>query len=148
MLSVFCARGRRFCHKTMPGKEAQLWHRDTFWGRRYPRNHRPYWLMALYFPQDTTFEMGPTGLLPRSHYFTRDADPKVAKQMGDSKISDRELASGKKAETFCANTHWHLREVAPVCKAGSIVLMHYDLWHRGAKNTSASGVRLDSLPAS
>ena len=31
--------------------------------------HRTRWLLAMYYPQDTTVEMGPTGVLPGSHYF-------------------------------------------------------------------------------
>ena len=32
------------------------------------RDHRPRHLLALFYPQDTTLEMGPTTVIPQSHY--------------------------------------------------------------------------------
>ena len=43
--------------------------------------------MILYFPQDTTEAMGPTGLLPRSQYFTRDHEGAL---QGEDQLDVRE----------------------------------------------------------
>ena len=90
----------RFCHYRQPGSEAQQLHKDS-WSRRH---HRTRWCMAFYYPQDTTEEMGPTGVVPGSQYLNSPPDP-------DGEIP---LAGG----------------------AGTVTIVHYDLWHRGLANTS------------
>ena len=44
----------RHCHYRPPHSEGQQIHRDSFTKRR----HRTRWLLAMYYPQDTTVEMG------------------------------------------------------------------------------------------
>ena len=90
----------RFCHYRQPGSEAQRLHKDS-WSRRH---HRTRWCMAFYYPQDTTEEMGPTGVVPGSQYLNGPPDP-----------------GG---------------EVALAGRAGTVTIVHYDLWHRGLANTS------------
>ena len=58
----------RHCHFRPPHSEGQTLHKDGFSRRR----HRTRWVLAMYYPQDTTLEMGPTAFVPGSHYwFTR-----------------------------------------------------------------------------
>ncbi len=90
----------RFCHYRQPGSEAQQLHKDS-WSRRH---HRTRWCMAFYYPQDTTAEMGPTGVVPGSQYLNSPPDPDA--------------------------------EVALAGRAGTVTIVHYDLWHRGLANTS------------
>ena len=90
----------RFCHYRQPGSEAQQLHKDS-WSRRH---HRTRWCMAFYYPQDTTGEMGPTGVVPGSQYLNGPPDPDG--------------------------------EVALTGRAGTVTIVHYDLWHRGLANTS------------
>lgn len=90
----------RFCHYRQPGSEAQHLHKDS-WSRRH---HRTRWCMAFYYPQDTTGEMGPTGVVPGSQYLNSPPDP----------AGEIPLAGG----------------------AGTVTIVHYDLWHRGLANTS------------
>ncbi len=54
----------RHCHDTRPGSRAQDWHKDSYWGFTKPRHHSPTWIMAMYYPQKVTLDMGPTGVLP------------------------------------------------------------------------------------
>ena len=61
----------RFCHYRQPRSEAQRLHKDS-WSRRH---HRTRWCMAFYYPQDTTGEMGPTGVVPGSQYLNSPPDP-------------------------------------------------------------------------
>ncbi|MCY3738886.1 MAG: HEAT repeat domain-containing protein [Gemmatimonadaceae bacterium] len=90
----------RFCHYRQAGSEAQQLHKDS-WSRRH---HRTRWCMAFYYPQDTTEEMGPTGIVPGSQYLNGPPDPDG--------------------------------EVALAGRAGTVTIVHYDLWHRGLANTS------------
>jgi len=85
--------------------------------------------MALYFPQDTPEALGPTGILPRSQYYNKDEGAKHG-QFGSARFSDEDVAAGVPAR------HWHVQEKPLSCAAGTIALIHYDLWHRGAANMS------------
>mmetsp|Transcript_15151 Transcript_15151/g.38955 ORF Transcript_15151/g.38955 Transcript_15151/m.38955 type:complete len:609 (-) Transcript_15151:252-2078(-) len=139
----YAMHAHRFCHKSVPGRQQQTWHRDSFWGNLYPRNHRPYWVMALYFPQDTSFAMGPTEVLPRSQYWNAGggSNPKddvrgFKNTFGAGRYSDKAIAKGT------MGNKWHLAQMSPQCAAGTVVLIHYDIWHRGPANTAAPpGVR-------
>lgn len=95
------------CHRNPPGFPGQVWHQDAI----NVRHHQIRRVLAFYFPQDVTPEMGPTTLLPGTQY--RNA-PAV-----------RMATYGK----FKA-------QVPLVVEAGMVVLMHYDLWHRGTPNRS------------
>ena len=90
----------RFCHYRQPGSEAQRLHKDS-WSRRH---HRTRWCMAFYYPQDTSEEMGPTGVVPGSQYLNNPPDPAA--------------------------------EIALAGRAGTVTIVHYDLWHRGLANIS------------
>mmetsp|Transcript_2441 Transcript_2441/g.4824 ORF Transcript_2441/g.4824 Transcript_2441/m.4824 type:complete len:685 (+) Transcript_2441:73-2127(+) len=127
----------RFCHKSEPGRQAQTWHRDSYWGNWHPRSHVPYWIMALYFPQDTPIVLGPTGILPYSQYYNKDEGCRhsATRLFGVSRFSDADVAEGMPADV------WQLRELPLACRAGTVVLIHYDIWHRGAANRSENGLR-------
>lgn len=89
----------RHCHYNPPGSGGQTMHKDS-WTRR---RHHTRWVMALYYPQDTTEEIGPTGILPGSQY----------------------------------NNTQPERDEIPLCgEAGTVTIVHYDLWHRAMPNRS------------
>jgi hypothetical protein len=77
-----------------------------------------YRVMAMYYPQATTIELGPTGILPGSQYFYQ-MDP-----------------FGK--EDSILLEQWGTKELPLVCKAGTVVIIHYDIWHRGLFNSGKS----------
>ena len=54
----------RHCHLSPPGSDGQVLHKDNMTRRQ----HRTRWTMAMYYPQDVTVDMGPTGIVPGSHY--------------------------------------------------------------------------------
>ena len=83
------------------------WHKDSYWGyHAKTRNHRPWWAMIMYYPQDVQVENGPTGVLPgRQNHQTR-CEPEEAG------------ATGVTGE------------------AGTCFMIHYDIWHRATPNTS------------
>jgi hypothetical protein len=94
----------RHPHHNLPDSPAQSWHKDSYWGYNKIRNHRPWWVMALYYPQDVTEEIGPTAVLPGTQYYytcTHDDDEPGAPLFG---------------------------------QAGTVTIIHYDLWHRAMAN--------------
>jgi hypothetical protein len=66
----------------------------------------------MYYPHDVTIDMGPTVVMPGSHW--------------------RNLPTDRMA------TYGNLRGQVPLTvKAGSVAITHYDLWHGGSVNRSA-----------
>ena len=70
------------------------------------RRHHPRWVLVFYYPQDTTEDMGPTSVLPGSPYYNTRPD-----------VGEED-------------------EVSLVVEAGSVAIVHYDIWHRGTPNRS------------
>ncbi|MBD0380107.1 HEAT repeat domain-containing protein [Paenibacillus sedimenti] len=82
------------------------WHKDSYWGYQKIRNHHPWWAMIMYFPQDTSIEMGPTGIMP-----------------GTQNYESRTFVSDENKEEALASG-----------EAGTFALIHYDIWHRSTPN--------------
>ena len=81
-------------------------HQDSYENDQNVRHHRTRWTMAFYYPQDVSLEMGPTAILPATQYYN----------------------SSKQA---------YEREEQPLCgRAGTVTIVHYDLWHRAMPNAS------------
>ena len=94
----------RALHANPPGSDEQGFHKDSYWGYvRRVRNHRPWWVMIMYFPQSTPVSKGPTAVMKGSQHLNQHP-----------------------AE-FCA-------PASISGKAGSFVLIHYDIWHRKMLN--------------
>ncbi len=89
----------RHCHHNPPGSTGQRMHKDSWTRRRHPTR----WVMALYYPQDTPEERGPTGVLPQSQCYNDQPD------------------NGQV-------------ELPLAGEAGSMTIVHYDLWHRAMPN--------------
>lgn len=96
----------RYCHYNQVGSEGQVFHKDTYEGDEQVRRHRCRWTMAFYYPQDVTADMGPTAVLPGSQYYDTD----------ESAHAQPELA-------LCG-------------EAGTVTIVHYDIWHRAMPNQS------------
>jgi len=89
------------------GSNGGAWHKDSYWGyTRRVRNHRPWWVMIMYYPQAVRTEDGPTGVIPGS-------------QWHDHRQKDHE-------QNIDAVTG----------EAGTFFMIHYDIWHRATPNTS------------
>ena len=92
----------RHPHYNPPGSKGQGLHQDG--GKRW--SHRTRRLLVFYYPQDTPVELGPTGVVPMSHYYsTREG----------AEISPEQPIVGK---------------------AGTVAFANYDLWHRAMPNSS------------
>ena len=92
----------RHPHYNPPGSKGQGMHQDG--GKRW--SHHTRRLLVFYYPQDTPLELGPTGVVPMSHYYsTREG----------SGVSPEQPIVGK---------------------AGTVAFANYDLWHRAMPNSS------------
>ena len=100
----------RYCHLNRPGSSGQRWHKDDYIFDQNVRRHRFRWLMAFYYPQDVTEDMGPTGILPQSQYRNEIS-------------SDDPDRSTEPALSICG-------------PAGTVTLVNFDIWHRACQNSS------------
>ena len=92
----------RHPHYNPPGSKGQGMHQDG--GKRW--SHHTRRLLVFYYPQDTPLALGPTGVVPMSHYYsTREG----------AEISPEQPIVGK---------------------AGTVAFANYDLWHRAMPNSS------------
>lgn len=97
----FRMSGHRHCHVNRPGTHSQSWHQDGTNQRR----HQLRTVLAMYYPQDVTPDMGPTVLLPGTHF--------------------------RNAPTDRMATYANFREqVGLAVKAGTVAITHYDIWVR------------------
>ena len=104
--SDYVMHPHRFCHYNPEGSDGQGFHKDTYEGDEQIRRHRCRWTMAFYYPQDVTEDMGPTAVLPGSQYY----------ETGESAHQQPDLS-------LCG-------------EAGTVTIVHYDLWHRATPNRS------------
>ena len=94
----------RALHANPPGSPEQSFHKDSYWGYvRRVRNHRPWWVMIMYFPQSTPVRKGPTAVMRGSQHLNQHPG------------------------SYC-------KPASISGKAGSLVLIHYDIWHRKMLN--------------
>ena len=90
----------RHCHFNQPGSTGQNMHQDG--GRRW--SHLTRRLLVFYYPQDTPEELGPTGIVPGSHYY--------ATEQGATIVDEMPL----------------------IGDAGTVAIVNYDLFHRAMPN--------------
>lgn len=106
----------RHCHKNKPGTPSQQIHQDNLMDLRIAEGQervpdRIDLVLAMYYPQDVERNMGPTAILPGTH--TLKAMP------------DRMASQGNFKDQVVADV-----------EAGTVVILHYDIWHAGTANTS------------
>lgn len=97
----------RHWHKIAPNTQSQGWHQDG----TNQRHHQIRVVLAMYYPHEVTKRMGPTMIVPGTHF--------------------------RNAPTDRMATYANIRgQVALTVKAGTVAITHYDLWHAGTVNTS------------
>lgn len=100
----------RHCHRNPSGSRSQSWHQDGLGNDRRDTDHIRR-LLAMYYPQDVAADMGPTALLPGTHMCSAPRDRMA--------------------------TYGNFRDqVVATVRAGSVLLLHYDIWHAGTANSS------------
>ena len=124
--SNYTMQPHRHAHLTKPGSQDQQWHKDSYFGyRKLLRHHQLRYIMAMYYPQDTTMEMGPTAIKPRSQYDVMDANTHRSEDL----LENSNASSGTEDDVFM------------ICTAGTVVLIHYDIFHRGTANVTSDSYR-------
>ena len=141
----FLLHPHHFVHEAS-GRD-QSFHQDGNlpWNDRgHYRTHRPDWAMLFYYPQAVTVASGPTEVLPGSQYWTTNFEkPNGGWHRGDAvdKVSRADVLGGDDPEA----RERHLQGVVDSLgiaglrrrkielPAGSVVLAHYDLMHRGSR---------------
>lgn len=106
----------RHCHRNMPGTPSQLIHQDNLMDLRISEGQerkpdRIDLVLAMYYPQDVAKNMGPTAILPGTHVLQA--------------MPDRMASQGNFRDQIVADV-----------PAGTVVILHYDIWHAGTANTS------------
>jgi len=97
----------RHCHMNKPGTRSQDWHQDS----TNLRHHQVRTVLGMYYPQDVSDDMGPTVVLPGTHF--------------------------RNAPTDRMATYANFREqVVFDVPAGTVAITHYDIWHAASANTS------------
>src|SRR5688572_19188376 len=60
----YAMHGHRHWHCLEPGAPSQTWHQDA----TNVRHHQVWTVLAMYYPHDVTAEMGPTVIMPGTHF--------------------------------------------------------------------------------
>lgn len=100
----------RYCHLNKPGSSGQQWHKDDYIFDHNVRHVRYRWVMAFYYPQDVSADMGPTGILPGMQHHNRISDCDASR-------------STEPAMALCG-------------PAGTVSIVNFDSWHRATANVS------------
>ena len=100
----YAMHSHRHPHQNRPHSDGQGFHKDSYWGYQKVRHHCPRWAMAFYYPQDSPLEIGPSAVLPGTQYY----DTRITKDNNGELALDGE--------------------------AGTLTLIHFDLWHRAMAN--------------
>lgn len=100
----YVMHSHRHPHRNAPHSGGQGFHKDSYWGHQKVRHHRPRWAMAFYYPQDTPVEIGPSSVLSGTQYYSH-------------RITDNNDG-----------------EMALPGEAGTVTIIHFDLWHRAMAN--------------
>lgn len=119
----YVAHPHRRPHQNEPGSRPQTLHKDSHAGFEVHRSHSPWLVMAMYYPQEVTLENAPTSVCPGTQYYA-----------GEDRFDARHLdgdQAGPQLEV------WGSREVPLRCEAGTVVLLHNDVWHRGTANRTS-----------
>ncbi len=106
----------RHCHRNAPGTPSQQIHQDNLMDLQISDGmvrtpNRVDLVLAMYYPQDVTRDMGPTCVLPGTHVLKA--------------LPERMASQGNFRDQYIA-----------AVSAGSVVILHYDIWHAGTANTS------------
>ncbi|MCY3555278.1 MAG: HEAT repeat domain-containing protein [Gemmatimonadetes bacterium] len=100
----------RYCHLNKPGSSGQQWHKDDYIFDHNVRHARCRWVMAFYYPQDVSADMGPTGILPGMQHHNGISDCDASR-------------TGESALGLCGS-------------AGTVSIVNFDSWHRATPNVS------------
>lgn len=138
--------GHSFVHQS--GAYDQTYHKDSPlpWGTRGGvRSHRLNWAMVFYYPQAVTLDMGPTEILPGTQYWNVNREG-TGRTEGEDRFDEtlqpdvmNSMSEAERALHFDKQVQEFDRRVKPLrleLPKGSLVLVHFDLFHRGTRSVS------------
>ena len=140
----------RFPHSFVhaSGEYDQSYHKDSPlpWGTPGGmRSHRPNWAMVFYYPQATTIDMGATEILPGTQYWNVDregtgrteGEDRLDAQFNQASMNEMSLIErDKQLAEQVAKLDRTLDPFRLEVPKGAIVLVHFDLFHRGTRRIS------------
>ena len=140
----------RHCHDLGPGASGQHWHKDDYVGDRNVRHHRFRWVMAFYYPQDVSADMGPTAIVPGRQFYHTVYDDDLARSVEEleiernfavesNRLGNHDPAPVRRIARRLGDERAHTGEHGelPLCgKAGTVNLVNFDTWHRATANRS------------
>ena len=140
----------RHCHDLGPGGGGQHWHKDDYVGDQNVRHHRFRWVMAFYYPQEVSADMGPTAIVPGRQSYNTVYDNDLARTVDELEIErNGAVETGRLANHDPAavgrvagrlareSAHTAAHGELPLCgKAGTVNLVNFDTWHRATANRS------------
>lgn len=110
--------------------------------------------MAMYYPQKTTVDMGPTAILPGSQYLTVNHETDLHHQfeIGEDRLSFDTFSHLQNGDDDDAKTDLLNKQAAEsldptlqqrfiTVEGGTVALIHYDLCHRGSRVQGAEDTR-------
>ncbi len=128
------------------GRADQGFHQDGNlpWNTRgHFRSRRPIAAMVFYYPQTVTDEMGPTEVLPGTQYWSGNfedgenwhADDSLDRAFNDevSRADDLGFRDARLGESLRVLPYRNIVRQRLTVPAGSVVIAHYDLVHRGTR---------------
>jgi len=137
---------------------AQHWHQDP--SILPARTHRPRSVLVMYYPGEVGSEDGPTSFLPGSHYVGVDRDLEIQHDTselivgqydemmgvlkGQQSATSVEASIDESAASFKntgAGTSMPPSPSFGTLRAGSVVINHYEIFHRGTLRQNATGFR-------
>jgi hypothetical protein len=133
-----------FVHRA--GLNDQGWHQDGNmpWNSRGNiRSHRPVGALLFYYPQTVTLDMGPTEVLPGTQYFNGSFEDDEAIVHDDDRLDrtfdpaasvDKDLARrDRRLASALQLLPYPVERKKLTVKAGTMVLVHHDILHRGTR---------------
>eukprot|EP01052_Picozoa_sp_SAG31_P005515 SAG31_NODE_243_length_19342_cov_12.906459_18_plen_496_part_00 len=122
----------RHLHFSSLGRD-QVFHKDSHWGLNRMRHHKPRLCMALYYPQPVVTEAGPTAIIPGSSYFEMPLSASEVEQLAAAHCADDFAVREAAVATNVERVDGRLREMKLLVPGGTILLMSYDMFHRGTR---------------
>ena len=139
-----------FVHKS--SKADQMFHQDGNlpWNERgHYRSHTPDWALLFYYPQEVTTDNGPTEVILGTQYWTNDFEKEdgtwhsfdpIDRTLSPKDVASDDLVSRDKklSESVVSFGVPGMRRSFVTVPKGSVVLCHYDIFHRGSRTGNES----------
>ena len=120
------------------------------------RHHFPRWIICFYFPMETTLGMGPTAVIPGTPYYTTNGQDatgcEVVGNWSDDRLErvlpnpgshrteqDLDARDARLNLGISTGLGDEFEEKKLLVPAGTLAVLHFDLFHRGTINNAMDG---------